>query len=81
MSAVRFASSDSTPQVSEGDPASPTGEAGEGSVRERIEISGDLDRNAVEALQLEIRRLGRQYAVEIDVRVERVSAEEPGSSV
>jgi hypothetical protein len=76
MSEVRFASSDSTPQVSEPDHAAPTGKPAEGSVRERIEIIGDLDRNAVEALQLEIRRLGRQYAVEIDVRVERVTAEE-----
>jgi hypothetical protein len=76
MSKVWFASSASTPQVSEPDPASPTGKAAEGSVRERIEIIGDLDRNAVEALQLEIRRLGRQYAVEMDVRVERVTAEE-----
>lgn len=76
MSEVRFASSDSTPQVSERDPASPTGKAAERSVRERIEIAGDLDRSAVEVLQLEIRRLGRQYAVEMDVRVERVTAEE-----
>lgn len=76
MSEVRFASSDSTPRVREPDHASPTGKPAEGSVRERIEIIGDLDRNAVEALQLEIRRLGRQYAVEMDVRVVRVTAEE-----
>jgi hypothetical protein len=72
---------DNASQVSEPDHASPTGKPAEGSVHQRIEITGDLDRNAIEALQLEIRRLGRQYAVEIDVRIERVPAEEQGSSV
>lgn len=81
MRVVRFANTGSASQVSEPDHASPTGEAVEESVHQRIEITGDLDRNAVEALQLEIRRLGRQYAVEIDVRIERVPAEEQGSSV
>lgn len=31
----------------------------------RIEITGDMDRHAMEALYLEIRRLARQYGVKI----------------
>lgn len=54
---------------------------GEGSARQRIEITGALDRKAVEALRLEIRRLGRRYGVEItDLRIERAPADEPNSS-
>jgi hypothetical protein len=38
----------------------------------RIEISGTLDRHAVEALQLELRRLAKRFGVEIkELRVER----------
>jgi hypothetical protein len=38
----------------------------------RIEISGTLDRHAVEALQLELRRLAKRRGVEIKgLRVER----------
>lgn len=37
----------------------------------RIEISGDLGRHAVEALQLEIRRLAKRHGVEItELRIE-----------
>jgi len=44
----------------------------------RIEITGTLDRHAVEALQLEVRRLAKRYGVEIKgLRVER---REKGSS-
>ena len=43
-----------------------------------IEITGTLDRHAVEALQLEVRRLAKRYGVEIKgLRVER---REKGSS-
>jgi hypothetical protein len=67
--------------VSERDRASATGEAVGESVRQRIEIAGDLDRKAVEALQLEIRRLARLQGVEItDLRIERAPADEQGSS-
>ena len=67
--------------MSERDHASTTGEAAEGSVRQRIEITGDLDRKAVEALQLEIRRLARLQGVEItDLRIERAPADEESSS-
>ncbi len=31
----------------------------------RIEISGRLDRHAIEAIRLEVRRLARQYGVEV----------------
>ena len=41
--------------MSERDPSLPAGEPAEGDVRQCIEIAGDLDRNTVEALQLEIR--------------------------
>jgi hypothetical protein len=32
----------------------------------RIELTGDLDRHAAEALQLEIRRLAKRYGIEIE---------------
>lgn len=42
----------------------------------RIEITGSLDRHAVEALQLELRRLAKRTGVDIQVlRIERVEAE------
>jgi len=42
----------------------------------RIEITGNLDRHAVEALQLELRRLAKRTGVDIqELRVERVEAE------
>ena len=42
----------------------------------RIEISGDLDRQAVEALHLELRRLARRYGIEIaEVRIRREANE------
>lgn len=48
---------------------------------QRIEITGDMDRKGVEALQLEIRRLARLQGVEItDLRIERAPADEQGSS-
>lgn len=44
----------------------------------RIEITGTLDRHAVEILQLELRRLAKRYGVEIkELKVERP---EKGSS-
>ena len=43
---------------------------------ERIEITGCLDREAAEALQLEIRRLARLHGVEIaDLKIEATSDE------
>jgi hypothetical protein len=67
--------------VSERDHASTTGEAAQGSVRQRIKIVGDLDRKTVEALQLEIRRLARLQGVEItDLRIEPAPADEQDSS-
>lgn len=49
-------------------------------VVDRIEIAGDLDRHAVEALQLEIRRLAKRYGVEIKgLRIEKVVDESPRS--
>jgi hypothetical protein len=67
--------------VSERDHASTTGEAAEGQVCQRIEITGDMDRKAVEALQLEIRRLARLHGVGIaDLRIERAPADEQDSS-
>lgn len=81
MSLVRSASTDSTPLVGERDHASPTGEAGDGFVRQCIEITGDMDRKAVEALQLEIRRLARLHGVRIsDLRMERAEADAQGPS-
>ena len=42
----------------------------------QIEISGDLGRHVVEALQLEIRRLARRHGVEItELRIETVDDE------
>jgi len=42
----------------------------------RIEITGEMDRSAAEALQLEIRRLAKQYGLEIgEFRVEEVEDE------
>ena len=59
----------------------PTDAPAEGDVRQCIEIAGDLDRNTVEALQLEIRRLARLQGVEITgLRIERAPADEPGPS-
>lgn len=49
--------------MSERDPSLPAGEPAEGGMRQRIEITGDMDRKAVEALQLEIRRLARLHGV------------------
>lgn len=81
MSLARSASTDSTPPVHERDHASPTGEADDGFVRQRIEITGDMDRNAVEALQLEIRHLARLHGVRIaDLRIDRAPADEQDSS-
>jgi hypothetical protein len=40
--------------------------------RHTIRLAG-LDRHALESLWLELRRLGRKYGVEIEVRVERTS--------
>lgn len=46
----------------------------------RIEIRGDLDRHAVEALYLEIRRLARRYGFDIsEFRVEKVTGQTGGS--
>ncbi len=37
-----------------------------------VEISGDLDRHAAEALRLEIRRMARRYGIDIkEIRIER----------
>ncbi len=42
----------------------------------RLEIIGTLDRHAVEALRLEIRRLSKRYGVDIkEFRIERVEAD------
>jgi hypothetical protein len=38
----------------------------------RIRLAG-LDRHTLESLWLELRRLGRKYRVEVDIRVERTS--------
>jgi hypothetical protein len=67
--------------VSERDPSLPTGEPVEGGPTRRIEIAGDLDRQAVEALQLEMRRLARLHSVGIaNLRIERAPADEENSS-
>lgn len=67
--------------MSERDQSSPTGETAEGGMRQRIEIRGHLNRKAIEALQLEIRRLGRCFGVKVaDLRIERVSSEEENGS-
>ncbi|MBI4610124.1 MAG: hypothetical protein HY726_14080 [Candidatus Rokubacteria bacterium] len=44
----------------------------------RLEISGDLDRHAAEAIRLEIRRLAKRYGV--DIHALRVEAAEEDSS-
>lgn len=45
----------------------------------RIEITGDLNRHAAEALYLEIRRLARRYGVDIkEFRIEKVTGETVG---
>ena len=45
-------------------------------IRRRIEISGDLNRHAAEALYLEVRRLARRYGVDIkEFRIEKVTGE------
>lgn len=60
---------------------SPADEAGGEGVDQRIEITGDMDRAAVEALQLEIRHLARLHGVRIaDLRIDRAPADEQGSS-
>jgi hypothetical protein len=42
----------------------------------RVEVSGQLDRRAAEALQLEARRLARRYGLEVDaIRVETAEPE------
>jgi len=67
--------------VSERDPSLPTDEPVEGGPPRRIEIAGDLDRQAVEALQLEMRRLARLHGVGIaNLQIERAPADEENSS-
>lgn len=44
-----------------------------GEAEERFEITGDLDRQAAEALELELRRLAQRHGVEItELRIETV---------
>jgi hypothetical protein len=46
----------------------------------RLEIDGALDRHALEALRLEIRRLGRRYGLVLkDLRTEEVRPARPRS--
>ena len=53
----------------------------EGGKHQRIEIAGDLDRKAAEALQLELRHLARLQGVEIrDLRIERAPVDERASA-
>ncbi len=48
---------------------------------DRIEIRGDLDRHAAEALYLEIRRVARRYGLDIrEFRVEKVTGQTGGSA-
>jgi hypothetical protein len=62
-------------------PAAMTGEPAAESWCQRVEITSELDRKAVEALYLEIRRLGRLHGVKItELRIERVPADEGRSS-
>lgn len=42
----------------------------------RIELAGDLDRHAAEALQLEVRRLAKRHGIDI----EEVRMEETGEA-
>jgi hypothetical protein len=45
----------------------------------RIEITGDMDRHAAEALYLELRRLAQRHGLEVaDVRVDKVGESLPG---
>lgn len=45
---------------------------------ERFEIAGGLDRAAVEALELDLRRLAKRYGAEIRaLRIEKVEGEAP----
>jgi len=39
----------------------------------RLRLARGLDRHAVEALWLELRRLAREHGLEIEVRVERTA--------
>ncbi len=58
-----------TTSFEEGDPV----EKDSAEAVRRIEIIGTLDRHAVEAIRLEIRRLAKRYGVEIKgLRVERL---------
>lgn len=42
-------------------------------VTHRLEITGDLDRQALEALHLEIRRLAKRYGIDITrIQIEKV---------
>jgi hypothetical protein len=43
----------------------PTPEPGADEPIGRVEIRGELDRQAVEAIKLEVRRLGRQFGLEV----------------
>jgi hypothetical protein len=46
-----------------------------------VQITGDLDRPAAEALQLEVRRLLRQHGLEVaGIRIERITEEEIDAS-
>lgn len=38
-----------------------------------IRLAGRLDRHALEALWLELRRLGKEHGVDIEVRIERTA--------
>jgi hypothetical protein len=40
-------------------------------VEHRIRLAAGLDRHTLEALWLELRRLGREHRLEIEIRVER----------
>lgn len=47
----------------------------------RVQVAGDLDRHAIEALYLEIRQLAKRYEVEVKgFRVEKVADEGGGSA-
>lgn len=50
-------------------------------VTHRLEITGDFDRQALEALQLEIRRLAKRYGIDITkIEIEKVREEMKDSS-
>ena len=52
-----------------------------GEAEERFEITGDLERPAAEALELELRRLARRHGVELEqVRIEPVGRRAPRRS-